>query len=64
MTPPGTSAATNNLTIRIRSRNQNDEEILTNDGISRLITRCIQVSGTGSILRGKWNDQLKACVES
>ena len=63
-TPPGTSAATNNLTIRIRSRNQNDEEILTNDGISRLITRCIQVSGTGSILRGKWNDQLKACVES
>ena len=62
MTPPGTSAETNNLTIRIRSRNQNNASFMKSDGSSRLITRCIQVSGTGSILRGNWNDQLASCI--
>lgn len=62
MTPPGTSANTQSLTIRIRSRNQNDAAVLKSDGSSRLITRCIQVSGTGSILSGNWDDQLATCL--
>ena len=64
MTSPGTSAETNSLTIRIRSRKQNDAAVLKSDGSSRLITRCIQVSGTGSILRGNWDDQLATCLAS
>lgn len=62
MTPPGTSAETNDLMIRVRSRKHDDASVLKADGSSRLITRCIQVSGTGSILRGSWDEQANTCI--
>ena len=62
MTPPGTSAETNELTIRVRSRKHDDPSVLKADDSSQLITRCIQVSGTGSTLRGNWDEQTKTCI--
>ena len=62
MTPPGTSAETIDLTIRIRSRKHNDPSMAKADNSSRLITRCIQVSGTGSTLSGNWDEQTNTCI--
>jgi prepilin-type N-terminal cleavage/methylation domain-containing protein len=61
LTPPGTSAETGTLTFRIRSLKQMDPAMLKGDGSNRLVERCIEISGTGNLMRGKWlNNQ---CIE-
>ena len=56
MSPPGTSAQTNDLTLLIRSKRWDEASFQTNSGKTRLLTRCIQVSGSGSISRGTWKN--------
>ena len=57
MTPPGTSAQIGNLTILIRSVDWDKESVSDNQGNSRLLTRCIDLLGSGSISRGTWDNQ-------
>ena len=52
LTPPGTSTMTSNLLFLIRSTNRTNQN---------LQTRCLQVSGTGTIFRGSWNTLNSAC---
>ena len=61
MTPPGTSAQVDDLTILIRSKSWADSGLQDNQGGSRLHTRCLSMSGSGSISRGTWSDELQAC---
>jgi hypothetical protein len=38
-----------------------DPAMLKGDGSNRLVERCIEISGTGNLMRGKWlNNQ---CIE-
>ena len=60
LTPPGTSAETGKLSFRIRSLKQTHPAMLKDES-SRLIEGCIEISGTGNIIRGKWLDN--QCVE-
>ena len=62
LTPPGTSSQTNNLNILIRSKYWDSNSAMNSHGISRLRTRCIEVSGSGSISRGTWDEERKTCL--
>ena len=62
MSPPGTSAESSLLGILIRSKEHGNSAYQNGSGESRLLTRCIEVSGIGSISRGTWDDALKACL--
>ena len=61
MSPPGTSADSGLLTILIRSKEHASSSYQNSSGESRLLTRCIEVSGSGSISQGIWDNALKAC---
>ena len=52
LTPPGTSTMANDLIFLIRSA--------TTDN-NRLRTRCLQISGTGTIFSGSWNKGNSTC---
>ena len=54
LTPPGTSTMSNDLIFLIRSTNTQEE---------RLRTRCLQISGTGTVIRGNWKSSALKCVE-
>lgn len=53
LTPPGTSTMSDELIFLIRS---------TNTGEERLRTRCLQISGTGTIARASWDHATSSCV--
>ena len=53
LTPPGTSTMSDDLIFLIRSTN-NEEQ--------RLRTRCLQISGTGTIVRASWDASTSSCV--
>ena len=61
MSPPGTSAESGLLRILVRSKEHANPSYQASNGKSRLVTRCVEVSGSGSISRGTWDDALKAC---
>ena len=61
LSPPGMSVDTGELTIRIRSLSQNNSDTQSQNR-SRLITRCIKMSGTGFIMSGNWDDQNNQCI--
>ena len=54
LTPPGTSTMSDDLIFLIRSTNTEDE---------RLRTRCLQISGTGTIVRASWDASTSSCVK-
>ena len=54
LTPPGTSTMSNDLIFLIRSTNTQEE---------RLRTRCLQISGTGTEIRGNLKSSASKCVE-
>ena len=53
LTPPGTSTMSEDLIFLIRS---------TTTGEQRLRTRCLQISGTGTIVRASWDASTSSCV--
>ena len=53
LTPPGTSTMSDNLIFLIRSTNTEER---------RLRTRCLQISGTGTIVRASWDTSTTSCV--
>ena len=52
LTPPGTSTMSNNLIFLVRSNHENR---------ARLRTRCLEISGTGTIFRGSWDEENYKC---
>ena len=52
LTPPGTSTMSDDLIFLIRSTNKQEQ---------RLRTRCLQISGTGTIVRASWDDSTSSC---
>ena len=54
LTPPGTSTMSEDLIFLIRSTSTEDE---------RLRTRCLQISGTGTIIRDSWDASTSSCVK-
>ena len=52
LTPPGTSTMSEDLIFLIRS---------TTTGEQRLRTRCLQISGTGTIVRASWDASTSSC---
>ena len=54
LTPPGTSTMSNSLIFLIRSINNNEK---------RLRTRCLQISGTGTVLSASWNQVTSSCEQ-
>ncbi len=56
LSPPGTSAQLDNLTILVRSRHSDQEPLLR--------TRCVELSGNGHINSGTWNDDTDFCDSS
>ncbi|KZR66911.1 prepilin-type N-terminal cleavage/methylation domain-containing protein [Cyanobacteria bacterium 150NLHA] len=56
LSPPGTSAQRDNLTILVRSRHSAQEPLLR--------TRCVELSGNGQIHSGTWNDDTGFCDSS
>lgn len=54
LTPPGTSTMSDDLIILVRSTNTQEQ---------RLRTRCLQVSGTGSVVRASWDTTTSSCVD-
>ncbi len=52
LTPPGTSTMSDNLIFLIRSTNTDEQ---------RLRTRCLQISGTGTVLSASWNYVTSSC---
>ena len=54
LTPPGTSTMSDDLIFLIRSTNTEEE---------RLRTRCLQISGTGTIVRASWDASTSSCVK-
>ena len=53
LTPPGTSTMSDDLIFLIRSTNTEEQ---------RLRTRCLQISGTGTIVRASWDHATSSCV--
>ena len=53
LTPPGTSTMSDDLIFLIRSTNTKEQ---------RLRTRCLQISGTGTIVRASWDASTSSCV--
>ncbi|KZR77471.1 type II secretion system protein [Prochlorococcus marinus] len=56
LSPPGTSAQHDNLTILVRSRHSSQEPLLR--------TRCVELSGNGHIRSGTWNGGTDFCDSS
>ena len=56
LSPPGTSAQLDNLTILVRSRHSDQEPLLR--------TRCVELSGNGHINSGTWNNDTDFCDSS
>lgn len=56
LSPPGTSAQLDNLTILVRSRHSDQEPLLR--------TRCVELSGNGHINSGTWNNNTDFCDSS
>lgn len=54
LTPPGTSTMSEDLIFLIRSTNTEEQ---------RLRTRCLQISGTGTIVRASWDASTSSCVK-
>lgn len=54
LTPPGTSTMSDDLIFLIRSTNTKEQ---------RLRTRCLQISGTGTIVRASWDASTSSCVK-
>ena len=54
LTPPGTSTTSDDLIFLIRSTNTQEQ---------RLRTRCLQISGTGTIVRASWDASTSSCVK-
>ena len=54
LTPPGTSTMTEELIFLIKSNKPDDQN---------LRTRCLEISGTGRIYRGTWNEVSTRCEE-
>lgn len=52
LTPPGTSTMSEALVFLIRSKNTNEQ---------RLRTRCLEISGTGTVFRANWNSSNSSC---
>ena len=52
LTPPGTSTMSSDLLVLVRSTNRTEQ---------RLQTRCLRVSGTGTIYKGSWNSSTSIC---
>ena len=52
LTPPGTSTMSEALVFLIRSKNTNEQ---------RLRTRCLEISGTGTVFRANWNSSTSRC---
>ena len=52
LTPPGTSTMASDLLVLVRSANRTQQ---------RLQTRCLRISGTGSIYKGSWNNNTLTC---
>lgn len=53
LTPPGTSTMSEDLLFLIRS---------SSTQVQRLRTRCLKISGTGTVLRASWNSLTSSCV--
>ena len=53
LTPPGTSTMSNDLVFLIRSTNSQEQ---------RLLIRCLQISGTGTVVRASWNASTSSCI--
>ena len=56
LSPPGTSAQLDNLTILVRLRHSDQEPLLR--------TRCVELSGNGHINSGTWNNDTDFCDSS
>ena len=54
LTPPGTSTMSDDLIFLIRSTNTEEK---------RLRTRCIQISGTGTVFRASWDAAASKCLK-
>lgn len=54
LTPPGTSTMSDELIFLIRSTNKQEQ---------RLRTRCVQISGTGTIFRASWDASTSSCLK-
>ena len=52
LTPPGTSTMSDDLIFLIRSTNTQEQ---------RLRTRCLQISGTGTVIRASWDASSSSC---
>jgi prepilin-type N-terminal cleavage/methylation domain-containing protein len=52
LTPPGTSTMSEDLIFLIRSTNTQEQ---------RMRTRCLQISGTGTVVRASWNNSSSRC---
>ena len=52
LTPPGTSTMASDLLLLIRSNNGSEQN---------LRTRCLKLSGTGTIFQGTWNNNTSIC---
>lgn len=52
LTPPGTSTMSEALVFLIRSKNTKEQ---------RLRTRCLEISGTGTVFRANWNSSTSSC---
>lgn len=52
LTPPGTSTMAKDLLLLVRSTNRTEQQ---------LQTRCLRISGTGTIFRGTWNSDTSIC---
>ena len=56
LSPPGTSAQSNTLTLLVRSNQWDHQALHLANGDSRLRTRCLQVTGSGGVVSGTWNE--------
>ena len=54
LTPPGTSTMSDELIFLIRSTNTQEK---------RLRTRCLKISGTGTVLRANWDASSSSCMK-
>ena len=54
LTPPGTSTMSEDLIFLIRSTNTPEQ---------RLRTRCLQISGTGTVVQASWDTTTSSCVD-
>jgi prepilin-type N-terminal cleavage/methylation domain-containing protein len=61
-TPPGTTANANAMTILIRAKGTNTSAGSPISSISKIRTRCVEVSGNGQVFSGTWSQKSNLCV--